>query len=105
MKPHWYDLTDAELDFISDGCTFVPDFIFTADCRIHDFNYQRGGTLFDKIDADWEMCRRMWNDSAKLWQYSVTAIYWLGLTLLPFSYFFFTYGRWRTLEEILKKHA
>lgn len=102
MKPHWYDLTEEELDYISDGCTFVPDFIFTADCRIHDFNYARGGTVLDKIDADWEMCRRMWSDSVLWWHYVVTIIYWGGLTFLPISYFVFHWGyQYNDIQTIL----
>ena len=100
MKLHWYDVEPELIELNSNGCTFVPDFIFTASCDIHDFNYARGGWIKDKLKADWDMCRLMWSDSHKWWHYSVTVIYWAGLTFLPFSYFFFTYGRWRTASEI-----
>lgn len=42
------DVTPEQLALISDGCgetakgLRVPDFIFTADCRIHDFLWARG---------------------------------------------------------------
>ena len=102
-KPHFSNLSTLEQDTFGNGCTFVPDFIFTANCRHHDFNYSRGGWLRDKIKADWDMCRLMWQDSHLWWHYIVTVIYWLGLTFLPVSYVPFTYGRWRTIEEIIKK--
>lgn len=103
MKPHFSDLTPDQQASFGDGCTFVPDFIFTANCRHHDWNYVRGFRLKDKIKADWDMCRLMWSDSSKLWHYIVTIIYWTGLTFLPFSYFFFHWNnRYRTTEEILE---
>ena len=105
MKPHFSDLTEEQQSEFGDGCTFVPDFIFTASCRHHDFNYTRGGWFKEKFKADYDMCRLMWADSYLLWHYAVTIIYWLGLTLLPFSYFFFAYGRWRTIEEILEEDS
>lgn len=101
-KASFSDLTEEQRSHFGDGCSYVPDFIFTADCRHHDFNYSRGGYLIDKIDADWNMCRLMWADSSLWWHYVVTLLYWLGLTFLPFSYFSFTYGDWLSLEEILK---
>jgi hypothetical protein len=102
MKPTFTDLTPVQQATFGDGCTFVPDFIFTANCRHHDWNYLRGKGIKDKLKADWDMCRLMWDDSHKWWHYTVTAIYWLGLTLLPFSYFFFHWGdRYLTVSEIL----
>lgn len=102
MKTHWHDLTPAEQASFGNGCTIVPDFIFTANCRQHDFNYGRGRGLSDKIKADWDMCAHMWKDSFLWWHYAVTITYWLGLTLLPFSYFFFAWSRtYRSKEEIL----
>lgn len=100
-KVHWTDLTHREQQLFGDGCTFVPDFIFTANCRQHDLNYSRGGYLADKIKADFDMCSRMWSDSQIVSHYIITLIYYLGLTLLPFSYFFFVWGKYKTIEDIL----
>ena len=100
-KVHWSDLSPQEQSLFGDGCTFVPDFIFTANCRQHDLNYSRGGWLFDKLNADFDMCRRMWDDSQTFTHYAATLSYYLGLTLLPFSYFFFEWGEYKTLEEII----
>lgn len=102
MKPTFSDLTPDQQATFGNGCTWVPDFIFTANCRQHDFGYCRGKALKDKIKADWDMCRLMWNDSFLWWHYAVTITYWLGITILPFSYWFFEWGRrYKTLDEIV----
>ena len=103
MKPHFTDLTPEQQATFGNGCTFVPDFHYTASCRHHDFNYVRGYRLVDKLKADWDMCRLMWADSHKWYHYIVTTLYYLGLTFLPFSYLFFHWNdRYRTTEEILQ---
>lgn len=104
MKPHFSDLTKEQQLSFGDGCSYVPDFIFTADCRHHDFNYARGGRLKDKIKADYDLCRMMVNDSFLWWHYAVTLIYWLGLTILPFPYIRFKWGNYKLKEEIIKEH-
>lgn len=101
MKAHFSDLTPEEQATFGNGCTFVPDWHYTASCRHHDFNFSRGGSLKDKLKADWDMCRLMWHDSSKWWHYLVTVLYWAGLTFLPFSYFYFTYGPYREKEDIV----
>ena len=103
MKAHFSQLTKEQQETFGNGCSWVPDFIFTANCRHHDFNYIRGGSIKDKIKADYDMCRLMWGDSTKWWHYLVTITYYLGLTLLPFSYILFEWGTsYKTLEEILE---
>lgn len=101
MKVHWSDLSQKEQSEFGDGCTFVPDFIFTANCRQHDFYYTRGGSLWDKIVADYYMCWYMLCDSSKFWHYLVSLCYWLGLTFLPISYLFFEWGNYKSKDEIL----
>lgn len=100
-KPTFTDLTPEEQQTFGNGCTIVPDFIFTASCRHHDFNYTRRGYVMDKLKADWDFCRHMWADSRKWWHYLFTVLYFLGVLLLPFSWFHFSYGSYRTREEIL----
>lgn len=103
MKVTWSDLSLEEQLNFGNGCSVVPDFVFTASCRHHDLNYTRGKGLRDKLKADWDMCRHMWSDSRFLWHYIVTVIYWLGLTFLPFPYFFFKWSRrYLTKDEILE---
>jgi hypothetical protein len=105
MKVTWSDLSAEEQATFGNGCTWVPDFIFTASCRQHDLNYTRGGYLFAKIKADYDMCSRMFHDalcSKHPWFFGcISILYFSGLTLLPFSYILFIWGRWRTKEEIL----
>jgi hypothetical protein len=101
MKPTFSDLSPHQRATYGNGCTLVPDFIFTANCRQHDFNYARGGGPKDKLKADLDMCRCMWADSRLWWHYLVTAIYYCGLTLIPWSWVMFRYGAWRSIEDIL----
>lgn len=102
MKVSWSDLSLEEQLNFGNGCTWVPDFIFTASCRHHDWNYLVGKSLWDKIKADWGMCKAMWHDSHVWWHYVVTVVYWLGLTFLPFPYLFFRWGfRYLSKEEAL----
>lgn len=103
MKPSFTDLPIEVQQSFGNGCSFVPDFIFTASCQHHDFSYVRGYRLKDKLKADFDMCRHIWSDSSKWWHYLVSVIYWLGLTFLPFSYLFFHWNnRYRTIEEIIQ---
>lgn len=100
-KIHWSDLTPNEQLSFGNGCTFVPDFCFRNSCNQHDFNYSRGGGLKDKIKADKDMALHMLKNSGKWWHYVVIVLYWAGLTFLPFSYFYFEYGEYKSKEEIL----
>lgn len=105
MKVTWSDLSLEERLNFGNGCSRVPDFIFTASCRQHDFNYSRGGYLRAKIKADYDLCVRMFDDafSHQFWYVYmwIGVIYFLGLSFLPFSYLRFTWGRWRSKEEVL----
>ena len=112
MKPTFSQLTKEQQETFGNGCSFVPDFMFTADCRHHDFNYARGGYLKDKVKADIDLCWRMFSDALdaptlyqKIFYVFITYLYFFGLTLLPFSYFAFTWGRWRTVVDILHNDA
>lgn len=105
MKPHFSNLTAEQQATFGNGCTLVPDFIFTANCRHHDFNYCRGGYLVSKMKADYDMCFRMFDDACDsnhpVFYALISILYFIGLTFLPFSYFFFTWGRWRSVNDIL----
>lgn len=104
MKPSFTDLPLEAQQTFGNGCTFVPDFHYTASCQHHDFNYVRGYRLKDKLKADFDMCSHMWSDSSKWWHYVVTTLYYLGLTMLPFSYLFFNWNsRYLTIEEIIEE--
>lgn len=114
MKPTFSDLTAEQQATYGNGCGLsarflnVPDFIFTASCRHHDFNYERGGHIGYKIKADWDFFARMlddalWYDEYKCGYVFISCIYFIGVVLNPISYFAFSYGRWRSIEEILKR--
>jgi hypothetical protein len=111
MKPHFTDLTPEQQASYGNGCGLdlrllrVPQFIFSASCRHHDFNYERGGTPLDKVKADWDFYTHMIADSHKWWHYVVATTYFVGVLLVPISWFVFTYGRWRTIEEILERDS
>ena len=111
MKLHWSDLTPEERARYGDGCGAlakgfkVPDFIFTASCKQHDFGYARGGWPWHKAKADWDFYRHMLIDA---WQYPwlqafiyscLATIYFI--VVFTISWPFFTYGKWRSKEEIL----
>ncbi len=106
MKVTWSDLSLEEQLNFGNGCTWVPDFIFTASCRQHDFNYTRGGYLFAKMKADYDLCVRMFDDAfaSPLWYLYmwVGIVYFLGLTFIPFSYMRFNWGPYLTKQQILE---
>lgn len=85
----------------------VPDFIFKASCQHHDFNYERGGTLYHKVKADVDFFSHMVSDAEDsknpLLSTFVATVYFIGVSLNPISYFVFTYGEWRSIEEILER--
>jgi len=103
MKPTFSDLTPEQQATFGNGCTWVPDFIFTASCRHHDFNYSRGGYLKDKLKADFDFAYRMYMDSSRSWHYVISVVYFAGVTLNPISYAMFTWGRYRSLTEIIER--
>lgn len=115
MKVSWIDLTPQEQANYGNGCGLplvflnVPDFMFTASCRQHDFNYERGGGLYYKIKADVDFFSAMIYDAGftkhpTFWCF-VATIYFIGVSLNPISYFVFSYGDWRTKQEILDRDA
>lgn len=116
MQPTWSDLTLQEQSQFGNGCGLyahflqVPDFIFTASCRHHDFNFVRGVGAdywyqnlyrwpFYWCKANWDFFTHMWHDSSKWWHYVVSVIYFIGVML--FSWPFFDGGPWKTKEQIL----
>lgn len=115
-KLHWSDLDDTEKVFfcVERGCgpgkTFflIPQFIFKASCCQHDFYYARGGDVFDKMMADAMFYAYMLKDIAdtnhgfldKLKYATVATAYYLFVSI--FGCLFFKFGKYRTMEEILK---
>lgn len=112
-KVSFDDLTKKQQENYGNGCGTpeyflgVPNFIFTASCRQHDFNYERGGGLYYKIKADVDFYSHMVADAEEsthpLWYTFIATIYFIGVSILPIPYFFFSYGRWRSIDEILER--
>lgn len=108
MKPTFSQLKPEERASFGNGCSYVPDLVFTDICREHDFGYTRGGNLLDKAQDDVTMLfkgiKRSKNQGWYWFNYTIVAIvYYLGCTFLPIAYFKFNWGDYKTLEEILKE--
>lgn len=43
----------------------VPDFMFSASCDHHDFNYWLGGSEADRVKADWQFFEAMVQDAGR----------------------------------------
>lgn len=109
-RPSFNDLTTAQQATYGNGCGVrlipVPDFVFTASCRHHDFNFERGsGTWWQApywyMKANWDFFVLMLKDCTKWWHYPIAALYFIAVTLCAWPWF--TVGRWRTVEEILER--
>jgi len=113
MKVSFTELTKQEQDSFGNGCGLqarllrVPQFIFKASCRQHDFNYSRGGYIKDKIKADWDFLQAMLEDSklsSKPLFYAIMSItYFMGVSLNPVSFWSFVWGAYLPREDILKR--
>ena len=99
-KIKWRDLTSTEQAEFGNGCgtveTFclVPEFIFEASCRQHDFYYIRGGYILDKIIADWQFYMAMLNDASRQtsclskWFFrSMATVYFVIVSIAGLPYF------------------
>ena len=113
MKLHWSDLTEEQKTQVGIGCGpgkvafFIPQFIFKASCVQHDFYYNRGGYLFEKIEADLFFYAFMLSDInqsnfhwlRKTFYLICASVYFLLVS--TFGLLGFTWGRYRTLEEVV----
>lgn len=117
MRSNFTDLTKEQQETFGNGCGLyarflnVPDFVFTASCRHHDFNFVRGVGAnnwyenvykwpFYYVKANWDFFTHMIHDSTKWWHYVVSVAYFLGVIL--FSWPFFDGGPWKSTENILE---
>jgi len=86
------------------GWLNVPDWIFTASCWHHDFNYWLGGTEEDRKKADWQFYQAMLYDASKAvwwkrpWYRTMAWVYYKAVRQV--SSVFFPYGEMRTLEDL-----
>lgn len=105
MKPHFSDLTPEQQASYGDGCSYVFDFCFTASCRQHDWNFARGGGIYDWVKANWDLYTHMLDDSSKWWHYVVATFYFLGLQVFSWPFFYWTAfwkGNYHSIDEILE---
>lgn len=132
MRPQYTQLSKEQRLSYGNGCGLsakwlrVPQFIFEASCRHHDFNYERGTSykqiskyriinaiwyifLFIrwKLKADINFYYYMLKDAARSQRplfYSVCAtVYYLGVLFAPMAWIAFTGGSWRSVDEILAR--
>lgn len=110
MKQHFQNLTPEQQSVYGNGCGVrgfnVPDFVFTASCRHHDFNFERGSGTWWKAPyyytkANWDFFALMWSDCYLWYHYIIAVIYFVVVMLVSWPWF--TVGRWRTMEEILAR--
>lgn len=83
----------------------VPDFMFTASCDQHDFQYWRGHTERDRKEADRAFLRAMKRDvsALKWWRrptaYLVAQTYYRAVRLFGGKFFNYS-NRYSTREDI-----
>ena len=109
-------LTDAQFQFLIEsgelnGCgpkakwLPVPDWIFTADCYRHDFNYWLGHTEADRYKADRQFYDAMWEDANNLpwykrWAAKTMAwIYYRAVRVFAGKFFYYAEQE-RSLEDL-----
>lgn len=132
MRPQFTQLKLSERQEYGNGCGLsarwlrVPQFIFTASCRHHDFNYERGTSyrpisrewlpnavwyaltfIAWKLKADTDFYRHMIDDAMRsprpFFFFCCSTVYYIGVLFAPMAWIAFTGGRWRTLDEILAR--
>lgn len=116
---HWSDLTPEEQADYGNGCGAyanflnVPDFIFTASCRQHDFYYSIGCGAnywyeniwkfpYYKVRADLHFGYWMLRDSYLWWHYIVAVVYTMGVLVAPLAWWLFDGGPWKTIDQVLQ---
>lgn len=127
MKPKFSDLTPEQQATFGNGCSFVPDFCFGEVCKKHDWFYGIGCGANYWYENLWKGPYHKLGEDLRMLYYNMlvslkykkiflrpllillSVAFYFGLTLLPFSWFFFTYGPWKTVEEVVqndqeKKH-
>jgi hypothetical protein len=106
------DLTYIQIRHICNGCRGKghwfdpPDWIFTASCDQHDFNYWIGHTEEDRKKADWQFYQAMLNDARMLgswwntWWYKLMAwVYYRAVRLFAKDFFYYGPAE-KTLEDL-----
>lgn len=116
VKANYSSLSATEKKIIGKGCGpgvgflewLIPDLLFHADCKQHDFYYARGGGLFDKVEADlmfFAYMTKSINDKVngffkKLGYFICAKFYFMSVSI--FGVFLWNWGRYRTKQEIIR---
>lgn len=102
VKVRFKDLTEEEIAYLCNGCGGKgglfnpPDFLFTASCNHHDFNYWLGGTEEDRKKADKDFLNAMLVDAKRSdwprsWLHFVLAyLYYLGVRVAGKRFFYYS---------------
>ena len=117
MPLKWRNLTKYQKLHISNGCGKKggwfnpPDFLFTASCNQHDFNYWLGKVEEDRKKADLQFYERMKVDAStagwyiKWWHYSMACTYYRAVRMFGKDSFYD--GKksktWNDLERDINK--
>jgi hypothetical protein len=116
----WNSLTDAQRDLL-EACPHcrcgvttnkifrLPQFCFTASCCAHDYSFCHGGWIRDFVRANNGFVKRMYFDIYmmddaylnKAFHYLMASLYYVAVS--TFGIFFFSWGRYKTFDEILTK--
>lgn len=109
----WRYLSKLERRAIANGCggkggkVPVPDFLFTASCDHHDFNYWLGGSERDRRKADWQFYQAMLEDvhAQSIWvrplAYMAAWLYYKAVRRFARQYF--NYGPPRDWEDLWRE--
>lgn len=116
-KLRWSSLTEKQQIKVSNGCgpgsgfleKIVPELLFNASCRQHDFYFRRGGGLLDFFEANVmfyaHMIQSVTSHSKSPWKrflgFLAASIYVKAVTL--FGWILFDFGPYKTWEEIKKE--
>ena len=105
-RTNWSDLTPEEQGIYGNGCgagifKAVPELLFNACCRQHDFYYYRGGDVFDKTEADVMFYAHMLKSGnmhynrwyMKIPLFVAATLYFVAVTL--FGVFAFNWGQYK----------
>jgi len=111
-KIRYNELTKEQKEVICNGCggkggkLNPPDFMFTASCNHHDFNYWLGHTEEDRRKADKQFLEAMLNDISVLpfWKRfffrKIAYTYYKAVRLFGKSFFYYAKAE-RTKEDLL----
>lgn len=111
------DLTDAELDIVSDGTgcgakgADVPDWIFLWACLEHDFDYWVGGTEQDRYMADRRFRQHMLEAASyepwyvRWWYQALANVYYAAVRYVSKKFFYYGEPRGRAEMDAALREA